>query len=355
MNPRVPIHVVSLGASTPVGRDAWSSAAAVRAGVSGLVELPDLTDSVGEPVRVALAPWLDLEVKGVERFEALLFPALEEALGVLSQSASPDIRPVLALGLPSPRPGLPTDLEPHLRAVLIDRFAGSFSAIAVFPVGHAAGFLGLHAACSRMDAGAFQSCVVAGVESYLAPETLRWLEQLDQLHGAGRLNNAWGFIPGEGAAAALVLSEDAAMRAGIEPLAKLLSVGRGMESRLIKTETVCIGEGLTSAFREGLAGLPPGARVTDVYCDMNGEPYRADEFGFACLRTKEAFESASDFVAPADSCGDVSAASASLHLALSVIAARKSYANGPFAFLWASSESGERGSALVATPAPTAS
>jgi 3-oxoacyl-[acyl-carrier-protein] synthase-1 len=86
---------------------------------------------------------------------------------------------------------------------------------------------------------------------------------------------------------------------------------------------------------------------------MNGEPYRADEFGFACLRTKEAFESASDFVAPADCWGDVSAATGPLSLALSTIAFRKTYANGPFSFLWASSESGERASALVELLVPT--
>ena len=80
---------------------------------------------------------------------------------------------------------------------------------------------------------------------------------------------------------------------------------------------------------------------------MNGEPYRADEFGFACLRTKERFVSVSDFIAPADCWGDVSAASAPLGIMLSAIAARKSYAKGRFALVWGSSEGGERGAALV--------
>jgi 3-oxoacyl-[acyl-carrier-protein] synthase-1 len=61
--------------------------------------------------------------------------------------------------------------------------------------------------------------------------------------------------------------------------------------------------------------------------------------------------SASDFVAPADCWGDVSAASAPLCLALSVIASSKGYANGQYALLWTSSESGERGAALLLTVA----
>jgi 3-oxoacyl-[acyl-carrier-protein] synthase-1 len=188
------------------------------------------------------------------------------------------------------------------------------------------------------------------VESYLSPETLEWIEANDQLHGAGPLNNAWGFIPGEGAGAVLLVAEKTMRRLRLEPFGQLLSVGRGFEQNRIKTETVCIGSGLTEAFRDGLSGLPDGGKVTDVYCDLNGEPYRADEFGFAAVRTKDSFESASDFVAPADCWGDVSAASAPLHLILSVMASQKAYSSGPHAFLWASSEGGERGSALLALP-----
>ena len=86
-----------------------------------------------------------------------------------------------------------------------------------------------------------------------------------------------------------------------------------------------------------------------MYCDLNGEPYRADEFGFAALRTKESFESASDFVAPADCWGDVAAAGGPLHAMLAVAAASKGYAKGELAFAWASSEPGERAAALFAT------
>ena len=208
----------------------------------------------------------------------------------------------------------------------------------------------MSAACQNLRDGAFDAFIVAGVDSYLAPEALEWLEANEQLHGAGPLNNAWGFIPGEGAGAALLIRTDALERLGLEPLARVLGVGLGFEQNRIKTETVCIGEGLTTAFRGALAGLPPGAQVTDVFCDMNGEPYRADEFGFAYLRTRDAFVSASDFVASADCWGDVSAATMPLNMALATISAQKAYANGRYAFLWCSSESGERGAALLELP-----
>src|SRR5579864_3575658 len=74
------VYVAALGASTPVGRDAWSSAAAVRAGIAGFVEHPYMIDTAGEPMRIAMAPWLDVDCSGADRFEELLRPAISQAL-----------------------------------------------------------------------------------------------------------------------------------------------------------------------------------------------------------------------------------------------------------------------------------
>lgn len=342
------VVIVACGASTPVGRDAWSSAAAVRAGVAGFGQHPYMIDSAGAPMHVAIAPWLDIGVGGADRLEALLFPAIDEALAPLLAVGMSPSNVAIALGLPGKRPGVPADLEREMLARINRRFARHFGTAAAFSSGHAAGLIGLEAACSKLRRTQLDACVVAGVDSYIDPLTLEWLEHCDQLHGGGYLNNAWGFVPGEGAAAVLLMRESVARQFGFEPLAVVLGVGTSMEPKRIKSETVCIGEGLTRAFRTALAALPLGNQVSDVYCDMNGEPYRADEYGFTCLRTKEYFESASDFIAPADCWGDVAAAGSILHLVLASIAGFKGYARGALAFTWASSEMGERAATLVA-------
>lgn len=344
------VVIVALGASTPVGRDAWSSAAAVRAGISGFGQHPYMIDTAGEPMRVARADWLDIDLSGTDRFEALLMPAIDQALVPLESTAVQPVKTALALALPSARPGLPDKMQSDIGARLAARYGARFGAQAVFASGHAAGLLALDAAHRKMSQGGLDACVVAGVDSYLDPETLEWLEDCDQLHGAGPLNNAWGFIPGEAAGALLLMRSGLATRLRLTALAAVLGVGTSVEAKRIKTETVCIGEGLTAAFRSALAALPGGSKVSDIYCDMNGEPYRADEFGFTALRTKEYFESASDFRAPADCWGDVCAAGAPLHLTLACAAGAKGYANGTLAFAWASSEGGERAAGLVATP-----
>jgi len=255
----------------------------------------------------------------------------------------------IALGLPSPRPGLTEDLQRDLMRRITKRYGRLFGTATAFPAGHAAGLLALEAGFRKLQQGGLDACVVASVDSYLEPETLEWLESCDQLHGAGRLNNAWGFIPGEGAGALLLMRADTARRFGARLLASVCGTGSAIEAKRIKSAMVCVGEGLTEAFRVALAALPNGALVSDVYCDLNGEPYRADEYGFTALRMKEAFVSPSDFIAPADCWGDVAAASGPLQVMLSVIAGLKGYSRGGVSFTWASAEGGERAAAVVAT------
>jgi 3-oxoacyl-[acyl-carrier-protein] synthase I len=340
-----PISIVSLGASTPVGRSAPASAAAVRAGICALGEHPYMLDTAGQPMKVARIPWLDPEIQVAGRIATMLTAAVDESLQPLAEL--PRLNMGLSVALPTQKPGWSEDGERALRAALAARYRGRFSAADFFRSGHAAGFIALETAMHRLYQGEVDAWVLCGADSYVEPETLEWLEECDQLHGAGRLNNAWGFIPGEASGAICLASRSTAERHSLTPIAVVLAAGRAEEVNRIKTETVCTGQGLSLAFRRTLQALPADARVSDVYCDMNGEPYRADEYGFACLRCPERFESASDFVAPADCWGDVAAASAPLLIMLAASALHRGYAKGAYPLAWASSEGGQRGAALL--------
>lgn len=346
---REPAAIVAMGACTPLGRDVWASAAAVRAGISGFVQHPYMLDTAGEPMRAAIAPWLDIGLEGADRFAALLFPALDEALAPVRSTSLGPMRMAVALGLPSARPGLPENLHQLLLSRLRRHYGDALGSAACFAAGHAAGLLATQAAVRQLEQGALDACLVAGADSYIAPLALEWLEACSQLHGAGPSNNAWGFIPGEAGAALLLMRPSKAQACGLQPLAQVLGTGTAMEGERIKTQTVCIGQGLSQAFQQALAWLPDGARISDVYCDMNGEPYRADEFGFTAMRTRSRFVSASGFVAPADCWGDVAAAGGPLHLCLATVAGYKGYSRGDMALAWASSENGERAATLLAT------
>ena len=302
-------------------------------------------------MRVAAVPWLDVCLSGADRLEALLFPAIEQALASLDEKQAGSMRMAISVGLPSARRGLAADCSAAVVRSLRERFGNVLTAVASFPIDHPSGLWALEAAAKKLAQGSLDACVVAGVDSYIEPDTLEWLEEVDQLHGAGPLNNAWGFIPGEGAGAILLVRDEVVRRLRLKSLARMLGIGLAVEPKRPQSGAVCIGEGLTSAFRGALAALPDGVKVSDVYCDMNGEPYRADEFGFAALRTSEYFQSASDFVAPADCWGDVAAAGVPLHLMLASIAGAKGYARGRLALVWSSGASGERSAALLAVGA----
>ena len=344
------VYIAGLGACTAVGADAASTAAAVRAGIAGFSEHPHMVDTAGRKMIVAMAPYLPPDSPYRDRFSRLAIPAAFQALNGLSAARTHvPVVPVI-IGLPAPRPGLPADLGVHLSESLAVLKEQGFplAETKTMHTGHSAGLMALEAGCNLIRAGAAEFCLAGGVDSYICPETLRWLEECDQLHSAGALNNAWGFIPGEGAGFCLLASERMLREYDVKALARVVSVSTSMEKNLIKTEAVCLGEGLTAAFKEALAALPgPDDKIDEIICDMNGEDYRAAEFGFASLRVSERFVDIGDFSAPADCWGDVGAASGPLFASLAIRAWTRSYAKGPRTLLWASSEGGERSAAIL--------
>jgi 3-oxoacyl-[acyl-carrier-protein] synthase-1 len=314
-----------------------------------------MVDSVGLPMRIAPMPWVDPESGINERIGDALVSALREVLGALPQHGRPQPAISLLINLPALRPGMPANLGQRVRATVNEHFFGVFDRIGVALLGHAGALIGLQSALAMLQEQPHRLCVVAGADSYIEPDLLEWLERTDQLHSAGERNNAWGFIPGEGAGALLLAAPAALSHLELASIGRVRRVGVGQETELIGTGAVCLGLGLTEAVRDAIEpGLHAGEKITDVYCDMNGEPYRADEYAFLISRTREHFVAASEFVSPADCWGDVGAASAPLLIALACVAGTKRYSKGNAALVWASSVSGERGAALLETStAPT--
>jgi len=343
------IRIVGLGAVTAIGHTALSCAAAVRAGVSGFANHQFMVDSAGRPITVSQCPWLADEPDVAARICDCLCVAIEESLGALGEAITSSDSPVIKLlvALPSDRPGLPDSLHETVRHSLQGAFGGSVSGIRVEKVGHAGGILALDAAMQLLVREHRTVCVVAGADSYCIPDTLEWLEDTEQLHGAGARNNAWGFVPGEGAGAVLLASAEFVENRRLSVYGRIAATGIANEAKRNRTDTVCIGEGLTTAFRAALEGRRRDSMITDIYCDMNGVPYRADEFAFTAVRVREHFATLSDYITPADCWGDVGAASAPLFAVLACYAWQKGYANGPTALIWASSDTGERGATVI--------
>ena len=220
----------------------------------------------------------------------------------------------------------------------------------LLPQGHAAGLLAFGVAARALDEGAAAAAVVVGADSYHDPDTLEWLDASGQLKSE---TNRDGFFPGEAAGACLLAREDQLAPLGLRPLARLTAVSTAVEPVTIRNEeAVCTGEGLSAAF----LGLAPaiengGPRITDTWCDMNGQRYRSEELLYTLLRAQHLSEDAHAYLHPADCWGDVGAASGPLFATLAW-RPPPDYANGPRAALWASSEGGRRAVALLDQPEP---
>jgi 3-oxoacyl-[acyl-carrier-protein] synthase-1 len=341
------IYIIGLGARTPVGVSAATTAAAVRAKINRLARHPYMIDQTGAPMVVSRARYLPEDLEGFERFSGLAIPAALEALMPLQQFASALPPTPLFIGLPAQRPGLPEKLAEKIANAFknLADMPARFSEISTIACGHAAGLLAIEAAVRKIYTGEAEICLAGGVESYLEPETLEWLDAEEQLHSD---QNNWGFAPGEAAGLCLLSSRGAALKYHLSTSCQMLAIASAREKNVIKTDTVCTGAGLSAAFQSVLQSLDLNKeKINRIICDMNGERYRADEFGFTIVRTAEYFVEPGNFWAPADCWGDVGAASGPLFVSLACYAARRGYSNGTLNLLWTSSETGERSAAVV--------
>jgi 3-oxoacyl-[acyl-carrier-protein] synthase-1 len=273
--------------------------------------------------------------------------AAMEALLPLTQSKKSINGLPLIVGLPPSRPGRPVDLDSELAQRFTSRLGGgtTLTAVRTIPTGHASGLAALEQAWRLIRSKEIELCLVGGVDSYDHPDTYEWLDEFEQLHSN---SNTWGFIPGQAAGFVLLSSSDFADKHKLPNLGEVVQVALTREENLIKTDAVCLGEGLSSAVRQVCGALPADQRpIHQTYCDLNGERYRAAEFGYTLTRTGDSFADAGEYTAPADCWGDVGAASVPLFIGLAVAAGQKDYAIGPNTLIWASSESGERAAAVL--------
>lgn len=342
--------IIAHGARTPVGLQAVTSAAAVRAGIVGFREHPFLVDSANAPVVCAFDRLLDPRLMGARRLIALAEPALREALRPLARAPGAAPKVPLLLALPELRPGFSAADGELVRSgiVRLAELPVPLSEVEAIPAGHAAGLSGFERALDQLAGRTCDICLVGGVDSYLRPATIEWLDAHRQL--ASKATRS-GFVPGEAAGFCLLANEHGGRQLGVRALARVRSVGVARETKLIKTSTVCVGEGLTAAVRAAGADLSLEERLDDIICDINGERYRSEEWGFVCLKGHPSLTNPSGYNCPAESWGDVGAASGPLFAVLACQAAARGYARGPRTLLWASSERGLRAAAVLDTRA----
>jgi 3-oxoacyl-[acyl-carrier-protein] synthase-1 len=336
------VCLCAISARSPLGLDAASSAAAVRAAISAIAMHDTFVDRLGKPVSLASDAVLPADLP----LDARLWQLLESVLGQLTATAQLPAGQVYAwVGLPEPRAGLPEAAYAHVEQRLLAWNAPRWAGVRLLPNGHAAGLMALQGAAQQIASGAAQLCVAVATDSYHDASTLRWLDESGRLMSSSNRN---GFPPGEAAAACLLASREAAQRFSLPVLATVTAAATAREPAPLGSDEVCTGLGLSAAVKAVAAGLAsPSQLITATYCDLNGERHRNEEFAYTLLRTQLAFEDAHDYLCPADCWGDVGAASGLMYAALAAAAAQRGYAAGPHPVMWAGSDSGYRTAVLL--------
>lgn len=215
----------------------------------------------------------------------------------------------------------------------------------VHPAGHVGTARALREAGEALRAGRCDHALVGACDSWLDPVRLQGIAE------AGRLktrNDPVGFTPGE--AAAFILLERPALAAGGRelPPALLTDLREETEENVLGADRPPTGRALA---RAAAGALGQGGRGT-IYVDLNGETYRATDWGMALNRIPSPGLDGWARELPAASFGDTGVASTILAAALATRAFIRRYAVGDKALVLSSGDGPERLALLLERPRP---
>ncbi len=324
------ICIVKCGSHTPVGTSAKMSAKIIKAGIVRFLSHPRCTNGDGKPIIMGLASYLDESLMGTERMTALLRACLDEIFQDMDKSKIPVI-----IGAPEKRPGFTEKESAQLQK--------SFKELNpdLILKGHASSIVAIEQAC-RLLASDAEFCIAGGVESYCCRSTLAWLDINERLKTS---QNSFGFVPGEAAGALLITTTSKARQYNLPILAEITAIATADEEHTMDKDTVCTGKALSKAMHDVLKHLPSGTKADQIFCDLNGERYRTDEYGFAYLKNKQYFDKPDCLTAPSGHWGDIGAASSPNLINLAI----RSGAKDSYKLIWSSSDTGTRGAVLIKT------
>jgi 3-oxoacyl-[acyl-carrier-protein] synthase I len=348
--------ITGIGMVTPAGYSASAACAAIQAGITRFAELDAQTlpgdDGAPAPVVGSSIQGVTDGTRGLGRFTRLAADALRDLMetGGLPESGFATAGFYLALPPPD-RPGADPRLASDLGARL-ERWChikGAAARTRLFPGGHAAFIEALAAALRDLGRGTFTAAVVGGVDSLVEPETVQFL------HAQGRIktpDTKVGLIPGEGAAFALIETPLRARARGAVALCSIEAPSTAVEPVTITSRDPCDGSGLSAAMTQTLSQLDDqGAETGLVLTDLNGEPYRAEELGYAMVRALHHVKTPFRIFHAADCIGDTGAAASPIAACAGARALHRGYARTSHALLSASSDGGLRGAVYLRTPA----
>lgn len=341
------VGISAVGAISAAGANAAQTCASIRAGICRFTEHayfecagldPEWDPEL--PLFAASVPLVDPFLDGNDRLLALAVPALTELMRNAKIRRADLAKAAFFLALPHE--------DTVTRAWRLgERFAetlcrrtglAGFKLVRTNQQGHT-GVMSLVAdAVTLLQQGEITFCIVGGIDSYLSEDRL---EMLDASWRIRSERNVDGYIPGEAAAMVMLETASNMKKRGIATLATIDKIAFGVEPNTISSDKASTGKGLCAAIARI---FPEGAerRPGHVYCDLNGESYRAFEWGVVLTRLAAEIGAMKKIVHPADCVGDIGAATGAMLLTCAADAFKKGYAVSMDPLLWTSSDNGAR-------------
>jgi 3-oxoacyl-[acyl-carrier-protein] synthase I len=331
------ITIANVGLVTSVGQDAASTCAALRAKISNPTET---RFKVGEAWLMAHQVGLETPFHGLRKLAVMAAMAVEEALVGVPRSSWSQL-PLLLCVAENHRPGRLQGLDEQLLLMIQSELGVSFAARSmVISQGRVSGAVGVAQARALIQHGAADRVLVVAADSLLRADTLAHFNQSGRLLAAINSN---GFLPGEGAGAALV-----ARSAHGEAELVCAGLGFGIEKASILNDEPLRADGLTQAIKAALA--ESGCQMHDLdyrVADLSGEHYYFKEAALALSRTMHKVKDEFDIWHPAECIGETGSVVGLAILAQILVACRKGYSKGANALAHMSADAGPRAAMVL--------
>jgi 3-oxoacyl-[acyl-carrier-protein] synthase-1 len=195
--------------------------------------------------------------------------------------------------------------------------------------------------------GLADRCIVGGIDALTEGATLA---AAHQFHALKTEAQAAGFQPGEAAAFVLIESAAGAQAAGRPVLAQMVAAAVGLDPIGRAGTEPAVGIGLAGTMAECLRASPDHApHVGWMLGDLNGDAFRANDWGYALVRLMPEHPSLGDcaMTLPAESFGELGAATGPVSVCMAVRGFARRYAPSSTAMAWLSSYSGSRGAFII--------
>ena len=339
------IVVTAVECNTPVGLNLEQTAAAIRAGLSGFVEFPfymPITrefDEGEDPIQVGSHGLIG----GYDTNR--LFDLIFEPITTLVQDSGLSRTEMTKGGIYF---ALPAGDEVTDKLKLRRNFLKQASSRLALPdtseflgvqTGSTGVFVLIERAVQKMMSGEMQFCIIAAVDSYLLNDRLAYYDENWRLKTD---RNPEGFIPGEAGAVILLETEEHARQSGVPGLLQIGGVSGGHEPNPVTGEKTSSGSGFTTAIRSLVEIQSETDSWKWVLSDLNGERYKAYEWGVILPRLNERITTDHHLSHMADSIGDVGAAMAAVQLGCIAQSFKRNYAPADSALLLAGNDAGKR-------------